>query len=327
MPWRGIKDAYRIWLSEIMLQQTRVEQGLPYYEKFVAAFPTVHDLAAASEQQVLRLWQGLGYYSRARNLHTTAKQISHHLGGTFPDTYNEIIRLKGVGVYTAAAISSFAFGEKKAVVDGNVIRVLSRVFGIVTPFDTTAGKRQLQELADELIDEMNPGLYNQAIMDFGSVQCTSQKPNCASCPMKKFCIALAQNKVTTLPVRSKKVTTTHRYFHYAVIRHGKSLYIRQRTAADVWRGLYEFPMVETKTRTSKTLKEDLCELLKLADFDCISESRSVQQLSHRTIHSHFLEVVVPKNFKAPAEWVKVRQQQLEQYPFSKNIIDWMKMHL
>ena len=214
MPWKGEKNPYYIWLSEIILQQTRVEQGLPYFLRFKEKYPTVKQLAEAKEDEVMKLWQGLGYYSRARNLHATAKNIQQNFKGKFPETFDELKKLKGIGDYTAAAISSFAFGEKKAVVDGNVIRVLSRVFGIETAFDTTEGEKQFAQLAQQLIDEKTPGIYNQSIMDFGAVICTPQNPKCSECPFNKICVARKESKIEELPYRSKKTKITNRYFNY-----------------------------------------------------------------------------------------------------------------
>ena len=221
MPWKGEKNPYYIWLSEIILQQTRVEQGLPYFLRFKQKYPTVKQLAKAKEDEVMKLWQGLGYYSRARNLHETAKNIQQNFKGIFPGTFDELKKLKGVGDYTAAAIASFAFGEKKAVVDGNVIRVLARVFGIETAFDTTKGKKKFAQLAQELIDENNPAVYNQAIMDFGGVVCSPKNPKCEDCPFHKICIAKNHALIEQLPYREKRTKIKNRYFNYLLIKSDK----------------------------------------------------------------------------------------------------------
>lgn len=244
LPWKGVRDPYRIWLSEIILQQTRVAQGLPYYERFVTAFPTVHDLANATEDEVMKLWEGLGYYSRARNLHTTAKYISNTLAGTFPGSYNGLLALKGVGPYTAAAIASFAFGEPAAVVDGNVYRVLARFFGIDTDNQSTQGKKQFTKLANELIDSKTPGDYNQAIMDFGASVCIPASPDCLVCPLSEMCMAYEKGRVEELPVKKKPIPKKERHFHYLQVVSDQDTWIRKRPAGDIWQGLYEFPLVE-----------------------------------------------------------------------------------
>jgi len=245
LPWKGEQDPYKIWLSEIILQQTRVEQGTPYYLKFIERFPHVSDLARAPEAEVLKLWEGLGYYTRARNLHAAAQYIDQALGGRFPDAYADIRNLKGVGDYTAAAIASFAFGLPYAVVDGNVFRVLARFFGLDLPTDTTAGKSAFRALAQELLDPNLPGSYNQAIMDFGALQCTPAKPQCASCPLADHCSAKAENTVLQLPVKSKARAKRERLLLYGVFDlPDAGVLIRRRTGKDIWRNLYEFPGIE-----------------------------------------------------------------------------------
>ena len=218
LPWRKTKNPYFVWLSEIMLQQTRVAQGMSYYLKFTETFPTVFDLAKADESTVLKMWQGLGYYSRARNLHATAKHIAFELDGKFPSTYKEIVKLKGIGDYTASAIASICFTEPTAVVDGNVYRVLSRYFGIETPINSSAGNKEFKELAQTLIDTLKPGTYNQAIMDFGAIQCKPKNPICLFCPFSESCVALQKNKIDTLPVKDKKTKVRDRYFNYLVLK-------------------------------------------------------------------------------------------------------------
>src|ERR1700743_2600318 len=235
MPWKGEKNPYKIWLSEVILQQTRVEQGRSYYEKFVETFPTIHDLATAPEQKVFKLWEGLGYYSRCRNLIATAKRIDTEYKGVFPSTYEEILGLKGIGPYTAAAISSFAFGLPHAVVDGNVTRVLARCFGISTPVDTMAGRRQFTKLADELLETSRPGVYNQAIMDFGATVCTPRNPQCSSCLQRPACVAWQKGLTEQFPVKQKAPLKRQRCFYYFVVEApGGKTYIRQRTEKDIW---------------------------------------------------------------------------------------------
>ena len=242
LPWRATRDPYRIWISEVILQQTRVEQGLAYYARFVERFPDVASLAAADEDAVMRLWQGLGYYSRARNLHAAAKAIGNK---PFPKTYEEIRALKGVGEYTAAAIASIAYDLPYAVVDGNVYRVLARCFGLDTPTDTAKGKKEFSVLAGRLLDQQRPGLYNQALMDFGALQCVPLSPQCDNCPLSGGCAALASGKVALLPVKQGKTRIRNRHFVYFVTFCDGKMLIRKRTDADIWRGLWEFPMIET----------------------------------------------------------------------------------
>ena len=245
MPWKGEKDPYKIWISEIILQQTRVQQGLAYYNRFIEAWPNVKSLAKAKEQEVYKLWEGLGYYSRCRNLIASARYINDELDGRFPDTYEDILSLKGIGDYTAAAIASFAFNQPYAVVDGNVFRVLARFFGIQTPIDSTEGKKLFRSLANELIDKNNPAEYNQAIMDFGAVVCKPVLPLCSECPLQKKCVASQKNLVSLLPVKEKGIKIRQRFFNYLVVEHGDKIYIRQRTEKDIWQNLYEFILIET----------------------------------------------------------------------------------
>lgn len=246
MPWKGEKDPYKIWLSEIILQQTRVEQGWPYFEKFAAKYPNVRALANAPEDEVLKLWEGLGYYTRARNLHAAAKYIAGHCNGVFPDTYEAIRALKGVGDYTAAAIAAFAFNLPHAVLDGNVYRVLSRFFAIETPTDLPVAKKQFTLLANTLLDPERPGAFNQAMMDFGATGCTPAQPVCPTCLLRTQCAAALQNRVAEFPVRAKKMAKKERFFLYLIIRQGEQVFLRKRTGNDIWRGLHEFPMLEVE---------------------------------------------------------------------------------
>jgi len=257
LPWRKTADPYPIWLSEIMLQQTRVAQGTPYFLSFTNVFPTVFDLANADEEQVLKLWQGLGYYSRARNLHKTAQYVAYELNGVFPATYNDLLKLKGIGEYTAAAIASFSYNEAVPVVDGNVFRVLSRYFDIDTDIALASAKKEFAALAFELMPKDNPALFNQAIMEFGALQCVPKSPNCTICVFNESCAALQKKKVDQLPVKSKKLKVRNRYFNYIVVSDelGNTI-IQKRTAKGIWHNLYEFPLIETD---------------KVEDFDCIAE--------------------------------------------------------
>ena len=245
LPWRHTRDPYAIWLSEVILQQTRVAQGLPYYETFLAAYPTVQDLAAAPEAEVLRYWQGLGYYSRARNMHRTAQQVVDEFSGHFPNTYAGLLALRGVGPYTAAAIASFAFDEAVAVLDGNVYRVLARLFGLHSDIAAPSSRKEFQALADQHIPATAPADFNQAIMEFGAIQCTPAKPDCLFCPLQGTCWAFQHGQVALLPVKSKAKASRTRYFHYFVLRHGDHTYLRERREKDIWQGLYDFAMAET----------------------------------------------------------------------------------
>ena len=245
LPWRKTEDPYIIWLSEVILQQTRVEQGLPYFYTFVEHFPTVLDFAKASEDELLRLWQGLGYYSRARNMHKAAKIIADNFNGEFPRRYEDLLRLPGIGEYTAAAISSFSAGERKAVLDGNVFRVLSRVFGIETPINTTEGKKLFQQLAQDLISEIDPGVYNHAIMDFGATVCKPKAPLCQECVLQGECAAFEEDSITILPVKIKGKKSRNRYFNYFIVEMDGAILMAKRGGGDVWANLYEFPLIET----------------------------------------------------------------------------------
>ncbi|MBS1612595.1 MAG: A/G-specific adenine glycosylase [Bacteroidetes bacterium] len=321
MPWKGENDPYLVWLSEIILQQTRVEQGLPYFLRFKMAYPTVNQLAQAPEDEVMKMWQGLGYYSRARNLHGTAKHIAGELKGKFPSTFGEIKKLKGVGDYTAAAISSFVFGERQAVVDGNVIRVLARVFGIDTPYDTTAGKKQITALAQELIDENQPGAYNQAIMDFGATVCTPQAPKCPSCPLQQICVAYKDGRIAELPVKSKKLTIKDRHFNYLLIKNEKEILISKRTSKDIWKDLYELPLIETSTPLKRNISATVADYLVTGEFTIHSYSKPISQmLTHRKIHFRFIEVELAdfKSFKMEGI-LKVKVQDLHKFAFPKTI--------
>lgn len=262
LPWRHTRDPYRIWLSEIILQQTRVAQGLPYYKRFIEAYPTVGEIARADEREVLRLWQGLGYYSRARNLHQTAKLIAESRNGQFPATYIDLLMLKGIGTYTAAAIASFAFGERVPVVDGNVYRVLARAFGIVEDITTTTAKKTFAQLAVALMAHApDPAIYNQAIMEFGAIQCTPVAPDCLLCPLQAQCVAFQTGRQHKLPVKAKKAAVRERYFNYLVFRctdtsRTSRLALRERKTKDVWQNLYDFYLME-----SDELKASLAELI------------------------------------------------------------------
>ncbi|GGH36308.1 adenine glycosylase [Mangrovimonas yunxiaonensis] len=289
-PWRNTTDPYRIWLSEIILQQTQIKQGLPYYQAFVKRFPKVYDLAQASQDDVLKLWQGLGYYSRARNLHETAKHVAFELDGVFPTSYSELLKLKGVGDYTASAIASICFNEPKAVLDGNVYRVLSRYFGVDAPINTTSGFKVFRALAQDNLDVQNPAMYNQAIMDFGATQCTPKKAACNTCPLITACTAYSTGTVSELPVKIKAKKPKNRYFNFLVyLSKDKKTIVEQRKANGIWKHLYQFPLIESeKALPYNALKDRLDSELKV-DFDLrlYNKQDVVHKLSHQHLHTKF----------------------------------------
>ncbi len=292
LPWRETTHPYHIWLSEIMLQQTRIEQGLPYYMAFTEAFPTVFDLANASREKVLKLWQGLGYYSRARNLHETAKYVAEDLDGKFPNNYKDLLKLKGIGDYTASAIASICYNEATPVVDGNVYRVLARYFNIDTPINSTSGIKEFKALAVELIDEENSATYNQAIMEFGALQCKPQNPLCESCPLSNSCLALKNNRIALLPVKLKKAKIKKRYFNYLVfLSEENETVLEQRLGKGIWEGLYQFPLLEAKSLIS--IDELIVESNLLngketqAKISLYNDTPIVHKLSHQHIYTQF----------------------------------------
>lgn len=319
LPWRNTKDAYLIWLSEIILQQTRVDQGMAYYLKFAEHFPKVKDLAKADNDKVMKLWQGLGYYSRARNLHTTAKAIHTIYKGKFPDSYEDILSLKGVGDYTAAAIASFAFNKPHAVVDGNVYRVLSRVFGIETPIDSSLGKKEFYKLANELIDKKNPGLHNQALMEFGALQCKPANPDCSVCPLNTICYAFAKKVVADLPIKEKKTKVRNRYFNYMVFRYKGNIAIHKRTAKDIWINLHDFPLIET---TKELSEEQLIKspewkkMLGKTKYSIKAISNPYKHiLSHQKIYARFIEIDCKESLKSflPKDLLIIKEIEIQNF--------------
>lgn len=308
LPWRQTCDPYRIWISEIILQQTRVVQGFEYYHRFIERFPDVEALALADADSVMQAWEGLGYYSRARNLHAAAKQIAAL--GHFPNDYEGIRSLKGVGDYTAAAIASFAFGLPHAVVDGNVYRVLSRFFGIATPIDTTLGKKEFMALATTLLDTLRPALYNQAIMDFGALQCVPRSPSCDVCPLAEACAAKAEGRVEQLPVKSKKTAVKERFFAYLIILDESDVFIHRRGEGDIWTGLYEPLLIETPRRA--TLDEVVPE-----GYRVLRTAEGLKhQLTHRTLHADAYVVEKEDNARGivlPDDFIKVSLGELHSY--------------
>lgn len=330
LPWRNTTDAYTIWLSEIILQQTRVEQGLPYFNKFLENFPTVKDFAAASEIQVLKLWQGLGYYSRGRNMLFTAKQVINLHKGIFPTRYEQLIKLKGIGEYTAAAISSFSNNEAKAVLDGNVFRVLARYFGVEEPINSTIGKKIFTELAQTLIIDQKPSLYNQAIMEFGALQCKPKLPLCSTCPLQFDCYALKNNKINLLPVKLKKVKVKERWFNYLVgIKDGRIL-TNQRNAGDIWQQMFDFPLIET---TAKVQKDDLnfIQNVKSIFGEEVQVSKIVEKkhlLTHQIIYVQFFALEnYMINFNQRTEIKSVLLEDFKELPHPKVISDFINSYV
>jgi A/G-specific adenine glycosylase len=326
LPWKGEKDPYKIWLSEIILQQTRAEQGLPYYEKFISTYPTVFDLAKAPEEEVFRLWQGLGYYNRCRNLLAAARQVIDTWNGKFPADYGSLLSLKGVGNYTSAAIASFAFGLNHAVVDGNVTRVLSRYFGIEDEINSTKGKEKFQGLATELLGDENSADFNQGIMDFGAAVCKPANPVCDSCPLSRHCFALKHDLTAVLPVKAKKPAVKRRYFHYLLVTREGSLWIRKREEKDIWHSLYEPMLIESQAPlTMNSIKKTLSDRqLSNSLVEEAGETYS-QRLTHQLIESKFYKIELTEAEKpgfTGGQWVKFND--LSKYPFPKTLLSFLE---
>ena len=320
LPWRNTSHPYPIWISEIILQQTRVQQGLPYFERFMERFPTVMDIAQADEQEVLNLWQGLGYYSRARNLHKGTQQVAFELNGVFPDNYKDWQKIKGVGTYTAAAIASFAFKEPVPVVDGNVFRVLARVFDIDLNIASNKVKNYFFDFSKELIDKTRPDLYNQAVMEFGALQCVPKNPDCKNCILQSICLAFARNTVSERPVKIKAKKNRKRYFHYFIIKEENAVYLQKRTKKDIWQNLFEFPMMETNSQEipAEALQKFK---LQLTDIELIKRNKK-HILSHQEIYASFWLVkgeatVLKQNSE------KVVISDLANYPMPKPIFTFV----
>ena len=326
LPWRVKNDPYFVWVSEIILQQTRVDQGTAYYLRFIERFPDVKTLANAPENEVLKVWQGLGYYSRARNMHTAARQIMNEFNGIFPDTYINIVKLKGVGNYTAAAIASISFGLPYAAIDGNVYRVLSRVFGIDTPIDSTMGKQEFSNLANQLLDPKNPAVFNEAMMEFGALQCTPQNPDCNRCPLRDQCIAFARNEIANLPVKSKQTIVKNRFFNYLFIRQEEFFYLEKREENDIWRNLYQFPLIESQKALSieeLLTNEQFRSIFKGTEVSIDSVSPEIiHVLTHQRLHVRFIEITIPGT-KTPFPWVKVLPNEVHDFPVPKPIDNFL----
>ncbi len=322
LPWRNTNNPYKIWISEIILQQTRVNQGKDYYNRFIERFPTIYELASASEDDVLKQWQGLGYYSRARNLYKAAQQIVNQNNGNFPINHSEVLQLSGIGDYTAAAICSLAYNQPFAVVDGNVYRVLARLFGINTPIDSSEGKKLFASLAQKLLSNSEPAIHNQAIMEFGALQCVPVSPNCEICPLLSACEAFNTNQVSNLPLKSIKTKTLNRYFNYLFIRHNENTFLQKRKAKDIWQNLYEFPLIESINPLEMSeivTNEHFIKLFegteKVNILNVTSPLKHV--LSHRIIYAQFISIIVSNTNIKLNELIKVPVNDIEQYAVSR----------
>ncbi len=317
LPWRNTKNAYFIWLSEIILQQTRVNQGLNYFLKFQNNYPTVKHLAEASEQQVLADWQGLGYYSRARNLHFTAKIVANEFNGVFPTSFDEIKKLKGIGDYTASAIASFAFDLPHAVVDGNVFRVISRLYDIETPIDTNEGKKIFDSLAKELLGNNPPALHNQAIMEFGALQCVPANPNCEICPLISQCLAFKNKTISERPQKRGKIVPKNRYFHFLQFNDGKNIFLEKRTNKDIWQHLFQFPLIETDENSEiDEMKAHLIDKYKIAPISVSNQIKHI--LTHQRIYAHVWKFdTFPHEDERDENWINVHSNDLINYPIPR----------
>lgn len=331
LPWKGVRDPYKIWLSEILLQQTRAAQGLPYYLRFVERFPTVLDLASATDDEVMKQWEGLGYYARARNLLKTARIVAFEMNGRFPGTYEDLRQLPGIGPYTAAAIASFAYDAPHAVLDGNVFRVLSRFAGEAEPVDTTVGRKLFEQLAQSALDTSQPALYNQAIMDFGALCCTPQNPLCRQCPLSEHCKALEEGTVSQLPLKSKSIVKLERFFHYLLVEHDGKVLINRREGKDIWNGLYEFPLIEMDALSSDFAVLQAApawqEILQGHSFHLESVSPPFRQvLTHRYITAVFFELRLRQKIELPqgSQFLWTEREKLSKFAFPKIIDRYLK---
>lgn len=325
LPWRQTRDPYKIWLSEVILQQTRVEQGLPYYERFIDEFPDIKRLARATNTQIMKLWQGLGYYSRAINMHETAKQIMRDFDGKFPNTYSELLNLKGIGPYTAAAIASFAFDEPKAVLDGNVYRVLSRVYGIDEPIDGTTGKKLFGHLAEEILNKKLPATHNQAMMELGATICTPKCAQCSICPLQEKCVAFAQNRVCELPIKAGKKQPKEVYLNYILLIHEGKLLVRKRDRDSIWKNLYEPLYIEGTVAAEKITKKDVSDTLGiLVTHSPLLMWSTVHLLTHRKIHANFWLTTCRESPELPSNSKFVSKTELQRLPVHRLFDKFLK---
>lgn len=331
LPWRKTSDAYYIWLSEIILQQTQVKQGLPYYLKFVKHFPSVKHLAKASEEKVLRNWQGLGYYSRARNLHHTAIEIVKKHNHKFPETFEELLKLKGIGRYTAAAIASISFNKPHAVVDGNVYRLLARYAGIKIPTDSAKGRKKFETLANKLLDKKHPGTFNQAMMEIGATVCKPKNPDCDICPLGGGCYALSKNVIDRLPVKQKQQKITNRWFYYLIMKDNKSIILHKRTSDDIWKNLYDFPVIETFEKSNVEAIVGSVAFKKILATKQFAikkvSSAKVHRLSHQNIHATFIQMELKRLPVVSDKFKKTDLKTIHKLPFPKLIADFLAENL
>jgi A/G-specific adenine glycosylase len=336
LPWRRTKDPYLVWISEVILQQTRVSQGLDYYNRFVERFPDVGSLAAAGEEEILKLWQGLGYYSRARNLHRAARHVVDHLGGRIPDSYEGLMTLKGVGTYTASAISSICFGEPRAVVDGNVSRVIARLYGLMAPVNSPAGSRAVAVRAGALMEDVlarggDPGTHNQSMMEFGALHCLPGSPRCGNCPLSGSCAAFQNGTVDRIPVRLTRPEPVERWIYYYIFHHNGTVLITKRGDRDIWRSLYQFPAVESHVRRSEgeipgiMLREVWEGMRPPVKIGKISHSIR-HRLTHRVIHARFIHTELnSRAHPLPSGWIRIPFAHLDQYPVPRLIQRYMEV--
>jgi len=332
LPWRNTHNPYLIWLSEIILQQTRIDQGLAYYNRFASEFSTISAMANASEDQILKLWQGLGYYSRARNLHFTAKYIQQNYNGVFPKDYHSILSLKGIGEYTAAAIASISFNSEYPAVDGNVYRVLSRYFGISEPIDTGKGKKTFADLAKELIKGTNPGMHNQALMEFGALQCTPKKPDCVQCPLYEKCYAFLNHKISELPFKQNKTKQRDRYFNYIVLSYKSQTWLRKRVENDIWKNLYEFPLIETldeieiENLITQTEFQRIIPIADRAIIENVSDWK-IHILSHQRIHYRFIRMQLTDEIHLADDLIGVNKEDIFNFAVPKLLETYLNGYL
>ncbi len=325
LPWKSTDDAYKIWLSEIILQQTRVAQGLPYYLRFLEKHPDIYSFARADISDILKLWEGLGYYSRARNMHEAARIIVNDYNGAFPKDYHKLLQIKGIGKYTAAAIASFAFHLPHAVVDGNVYRVLSRYFAIDTPIDTTIGNKLFTDLAQQLLPHAHAARYNQAIMDFGALQCVPKSPNCMICPIIDGCKGYASKQISTLPIKSKKLLKKDRHFYYLLVKQGDKILLRQRKGKDIWHLLYELPYIEYTSKVdNKVLEKDILGLfMENISLLHLCITNDIQMLTHQIINGYFSYIEVEENKNMQIEGIWIDKKNIANYAYPKIVKDFL----
>ncbi len=328
LPWRNTTDAYKIWLSEIILQQTRVNQGLPYYKRFINHYPTIALLASASEDEILYLWQGLGYYSRARNLLRCAKIIVENHQGTFPDDYNALKKLPGIGDYTASAIISFAYNRPYPAIDGNIIRLISRLFGI---FDTPYGKESTQKIksiCEELIQHSPPAIYNQAMMEFGALQCSPKQTNCSICPLQDFCYAFQHQQVELLPSKKRKTFVKELFYYYILVEHKDYIYIQKREKNDIWKNLFQFPLIQKdQSIPISSISKEISVLLQINNFSIIHISPIIKHLlSHRKIYANFIHITINENYELK-DYIKIEKKDIDNYAFPQLIRNYMTNYL